>query len=186
MRLPNSILRVPVLTVALTLCFGSFAWAQRPHPEATKPPAHPPNNKGKPGKGPGPGAKNGSPIVEFLRMSPQQREKALKNLPPERRRNIEDRLARYDAAPPEQKARLERLWSLPPERQQHIRQSMQEVRDMPIERRRPMNQQIRRLQGMTPAEREEYFNSAEFHNRFTPREQEMMRDLSEILPPDGF
>ena len=179
MRLSQSILTFSVLTVGLGS--GSLAWAQRPHP--LKPPVRPPNNKVlKPGKA----GKNGSPIAEFLRMSPQQREKALKNVPPERRRNIEDRLRRYDEAPPEQKARLERLWSLPPERQQQIRDSMRDLRDMPVERRRPINQQIRRLQTMTPAERDEYFESPEFHSRFTPREQEMMRDLSEIMHPEGF
>ena len=174
-------MRLPALAVALTLGCGSLGWAQRPNP------LRPPNNKGmKPGKGPGPGARNVSPIVEFLRMSPQQREKALKNAPPERRKHIEERLRRYDEAPPEIKARLERLWSLPPQRQQQIRDSMRDLRDMPPERRRPMNQQIRRLQAMTPDEREEYFNTAEFHSRFTPREQEMMRDLADIFPPEGF
>ncbi len=46
-----------------------------------------------------------------------------------------------------------------------------------------MNQQIRRLQTMTPEEREAYFNGPEFKNQFSPKEQEMMRDLSDILPP---
>jgi Protein of unknown function (DUF3106) len=119
-------------------------------------------------------------------MSPNQRERALRNLPPERQDKIRQQLNRYDQAPPEQKARLERLWSLPPARQQEIRESMRELRDMPLERRRPINQQIRRLQTMTPAEREGYFNSSEFRNRFTPHEQDVMRDLSDILPPDGF
>jgi hypothetical protein len=124
-------------------------------------------------------------VVEFLRMSPDQRERALRNLPPERQDKIRQQLNRYDQAPPEQKARLERLWSLPPARQQEIRESMRELRDMPLDRRRPINQQIRRLQTMSPAEREEYFNSPEFRNRFSPHEQEVMRDLSDILPPDG-
>lgn len=119
-------------------------------------------------------------------MSPDQRERALRNLPPERQDKIRQQLNRYDQAPPEQKARLERLWSLAPARQQEIRESMRELRDMPLERRRPINMQIRRLQTMTPTERDEYFNSPQFRNRFTPHEQDVMRDLADILPPDGF
>ena len=119
-------------------------------------------------------------------MSPDQRDKALRNLPPERRENILRRLNQYDQAPPAQKARLERLWALPPERQQQIRETMRELQGMPVEQRRPMNQQLRRLQTMTPEERESYFNTPEFKNQFTPRQQEMMRDLSDILPPEGF
>jgi len=118
-------------------------------------------------------------------MTPEQRQRALQNLPPARRDNIERRLQQYDQAPPEQKRRLEMLWSLPPERQQQIRESMRELQEMPPIERRPVRMQVQRLQTMTPEEREAYFKSAEFH-RFTPQQQEIMQNLAEIMPPEGF
>src|SRR6266404_6899960 len=52
-----------------------------------------------------------SPAVErFLRMSPQDRERALSQLPPERRQQMEQRLRRLEQLTPEQRAQLDRRY----------------------------------------------------------------------------
>ena len=43
-----------------------------------------------------------------MNMTPEEREKLLANLPPQRRENLEKRLNRLDQLPPEQKAELDR------------------------------------------------------------------------------
>jgi hypothetical protein len=76
-----------------------------------------------------------APAVErFLQMSPEDRERALSQLPPERRQQVEERLNRLQQLPPEQAQRLQELYpafiSLRPVRRQAVRQEIQELRQM--------------------------------------------------------
>ena len=64
----------------------------------------------------------------LMRMTPEDREKALSQLPPKRRQQLEQRMRNFQALPPAVQTRrldrLERLNSLPPQRQNEVRQSM--------------------------------------------------------------
>jgi hypothetical protein len=83
----------------------------------------------------------------FQQMSPEERERALSKLPPDRRARIEQQLRRYESLTPAQKdfvnRRLEMLRSLPPQRQAAVRQELQ------------------RLRGLHPAQRKSALNSEE-------------------------
>src|SRR6266700_3733102 len=68
-----------------------------------------------------------TPIDEFMRMSPEERQKALDRLPPQKRRRLRERLERFNQLPQRQQHTLRnmygRLNQLPPDRQQVVRKS---------------------------------------------------------------
>lgn len=73
-------------------------------------------------------------VQRFLRMSPEDRERALAQLPPERRQQVEQRLARLQQLPPDQLQGLQDLYpaftNLRPVRRQAVRQEIQQLRQM--------------------------------------------------------
>jgi hypothetical protein len=86
-----------------------------------------------------------APAVErFLQMSPEDRERALSQLTPERRQQVEERLYRLQQLPPEQAQRLQDVYpafmNLRPVRRQAVRAEIQELRQMkPVERKDRLN-----------------------------------------------
>ena len=109
-----------------------------------------------------------APAVErFLQMSPEDREKALAQLAPERRQQVEERLSRLQQLPPDQMQRLQGVYpafmNLRPVRRQAVRQEIQELRQM------------------RPALRKDRLNSDA--RDFSPEEMEILRGVTGI--PDG-
>ncbi len=109
-----------------------------------------------------------APAVErFLQMSPEDRERALSQLAPERRQQMEERLNRLQQLPPEQMQRLQGLYpafqSLRPVRRQAVRAELQELRQM------------------RPALRKDRLNSDA--GNFSPEEMGILRQVTGI--PDG-
>jgi Protein of unknown function (DUF3106) len=106
-------------------------------------------------------------VQRFLQMSPEDRERALSRLTPERRQQMEQRLNRLQQLPPEQVQRLQDLYpaftSLRPARRQAIRQEIQQLRQM------------------RPALRKDRLNSDE--RDFSPEEMDILRQVTGI--PDG-
>ena len=86
-----------------------------------------------------------APAVErFLQMSPEDRERALSQLTPERRQQVEERLNRLQQLPPEQAQRLQDVYpafmNLRPVRRQAVRQEIQLLRKLrPVERKDRLN-----------------------------------------------
>src|ERR1035438_8302870 len=72
------------------------------------------------------------------RMTPEEREKALSQLPPARRAQIEQRLQNFEKLPPAVQERrldrLERLNSLPPKRRNEVRRSMNQLQNLSDDR----------------------------------------------------
>lgn len=76
-----------------------------------------------------------APAVErFLHMSPEEQERALSQLTPERRQQVEQNLNRLQQLSPDQRERLQSVYpaflNLRPARQQAVRQEIQELRQM--------------------------------------------------------
>ena len=119
-------------------------------------------------------------------MTPEQRAKALQNLPLQRRQEIEQKLEVYDRLSPSERVRLrnqaERLASLPPQRQNQVRRSMQQFQNLPDDRKMMVKRELDRMTGMPDEARRSYMNTEEFRNRYTPVEQQMMQNLSQIMP----
>jgi hypothetical protein len=103
----------------------------------------------------------GKQIERLQKMTPEEREKALANLPPERRQQVEKQLNRLDELTPQQRQQLderfEKLQSFPPARQRAVRQEVQSLRRM------------------TFAERQARLRSEEFKQQFSAEEQDLVR-----------
>jgi hypothetical protein len=126
-------------------------------------------------------------VDRLMKMTPQQREQALRNLPPVRRANIQRRINEIEKLPPAIRTRVrtrqELLNSLPPQRQNQVRRSVQQFVNMPDERRGVMTQELNRMAPLTDEDRRAYMNTEEFRNKFSAREQQMLSHLAEITPP---
>ena len=153
--------------IAFTLAAVNPAWAQAKDKAAPRAPAKvaqagsgaakPPKQKQTPQSIPG------KQIEQLQKMTPEQREKALENLPPERRQQIQKQLERLDQLSPEQRQELDRrfetLQRFPPARQRAVRQELQDLRKMPL------------------AERRARLHSGEFSQQFSPEEQDLIRSV---------
>ncbi|MDE3197165.1 MAG: DUF3106 domain-containing protein [Acidobacteriota bacterium] len=125
-------------------------------------------------------------LERLLRMTPEQRDRALASLPPARRANIQRRLDDLERATPAARGRmltrLEMLNSLPPDRQREVRQSLRQFQQMPAERHSTIQREMRSLAPLTEEERQERMNSEGFQNRYNPEEREMIRNMLEVVP----
>jgi hypothetical protein len=137
-------------------------------------------------------APNNRPGVQALqrlaRMTPEERQRALASLPPPRRREILEKFREFQNLPPTARQRvtpeLERLQSLPPQRQNQVRRSLQQFRALPDDRKATIRQELGRLSAMPDEDRRARMNSEEFRNRFSPAEQQMIGNLSEVVAPN--
>lgn len=120
------------------------------------------------------------------RMSPEERQRLLQKLPPERRQRIEERLRKYESLTAEQRQRLreqfERFQQLPPERQQALRQLYQRFSQLPEDRRRAVRRGVWELQMLEPARRPIRMDRPWFRNRYSPEELQMIQELLEVAP----
>ena len=131
-------------------------------------------------------ARAGNPIDRWNQMSPEERERALSRLPPARARVIRERIRRYNQLPEREKQalreRYQRFSQLPPDKQAIVRQRMQEFRQLPLARRPVIRREVDQLRAMPEAQRRARLNSEEFRSRFSLQEQQIVRDIAEILP----
>ena len=180
----------PIVAFApLLLCLGftasSFAQGRRGgmnHPPARSAPPHDPvPHHDKPGKA----AK--TPIDEFQTMSPQDRQKAMDRMPPAQRQKLEERLQKFNDLPVEQQRTLKnmynRLHELPPGRQDAVRKSVNHFSEQAPDRRDAMRQELKSLSDLPEHDRTARMASKEFRSKFNHKEQDIIRDMSELLPP---
>jgi hypothetical protein len=123
------------------------------------------------------------PALEKLRnMTPAQRKEALKNVPPERRKQIEQRLEKYQQLTPQERQRLRNFQQLPADKQEAIRNIAKKFNSVPVERREQLRTEFQNLQAMSADERRDRMNSDEFRSRYGQRERALLEDLSHLLP----
>jgi hypothetical protein len=174
MRLSWSSLRSGVLVVWLACGATGVAQARQGGPRASKPHSEktPKNVK--------------TPIDEFMRMSPEERQKALNRLPPEQRRRLQERIEKFNQLPAGQQQTLrnmyDRLNQLPAERQQVVRKSLNQFSQQPPDRRQAMRQELRSMAPLGTEDREARMASPEFREKFNEKEQGIVRDMSGLLP----
>ena len=125
----------------------------------------------------------GEAIRKFENMSPEQREKELRKLPADRQQKLRQQLQRYDELPQERKEELQRFWKLPPEQQARVRDSVQAFNQAMPDRKQAMGRQLQQLQGMSGKERKAYFKTDQFKSEFSHDEQETLKSMTEIMPP---
>jgi phage-related protein len=186
---------VAVLFTALTPALaGQKEPKAAPHPPAPRQQqaAPRPQQQARPQQGrgnaggavPAPGIVN---LQRLARMSPEERQKALANLPPARQQALMRQLQNFQQLPPAARQRevqqAEKLQSLPPQRRSQVRQSLVQFRDLPVERKAAISSELDRLNAMPEEDRRARMNSEEFRNRYSPAEQQMMSNISEVMPP---
>jgi hypothetical protein len=138
---------------------------------------------GTPGSG-----KNKRTIVDnWSRMTPEEREKALSRLPPERRKKIEEQLNQYNHLSPDQRRDLRSRYAgfnqLSPEKQDQARRVYRQFNRLPPDRQGPVQSEFENLRSMPEAERNARLNSDEFRNKYTAGEQGILRNFSGLITP---
>ncbi len=158
-------------------------------PKGARPasPARPPtSNAANPGKRAPKLPNPGLIVQQLMQMTPEQRERALEKLPPQRQEQIRQRLQQFDSLPKQQQDRrleqLRLLSSLPPETQALVRRQIQAFNQLPDDRRRVMGPELQRLRRMPASQRDARIASDQFQNNFSPDEQKILSDISANMP----
>jgi hypothetical protein len=129
-----------------------------------------------------------NPLQRFLMMNPEERERVLEKAPQAEQARLREAVERYNRMPPAQRARLFQVFqamsTLPPAQQALVTRQMNAFNKLPDERMEPMRDELRFLLRMSPAARDGRFAGEEFKSKYSPDEQQMLRDLAWNLPPD--
>ncbi|MGH9722609.1 MAG: DUF3106 domain-containing protein [Bryobacteraceae bacterium] len=124
-------------------------------------------------------------IDRWENMSPEQRERALAKLPPERRKRIEANLERFHNLTPEQRSQLSESYamfnSLPPARQEQARRVFGRFKSLPDGRRPLVRREFETLRQMDETEQRSHMNTEEFRNRFSQQEQQLLREMTGVV-----
>jgi hypothetical protein len=201
-----------VATLMLAAAPGLYAQKGAKPPKAAPPPPPPPRVNSKPGNPrpngqPKPGAQSNpggrgpaaggpklanpmaNPVLRMMAMPPEQRERILEKLPPQRQAEIRQNLEKFDQLPAPEKARrlqnLQRFANLPPEKQQILERQLPAFNSLPEERRTALAKEIGPLSRMPDSERQAKLNSEDFKGRFSPSEIQMLSDISQNYPFPG-
>jgi hypothetical protein len=129
-----------------------------------------------------------SPAARLMLAAPEERQRYLEKLPPERRERIQKQLEWFDSLPREQQQlqirRAERFAGLSPERRLVTRQRMLDFNQLPPQRKQAIRRALVLLQDMNPRQRANRLNSPAFKMRFSEEERRILESLSEnLLPP---
>lgn len=127
-------------------------------------------------------AKKRQAVERFSEMSPEERQRVLRNLPPERRKRIEENLREYQNLSPGQKERLQHFYELPAEKQQAARDLFREMNALPLERKQDLRRELVKLRRMPPEDRKAHYNNEEFRGRFTADERRILQQMMELFP----
>lgn len=182
---------LPLLVTSAVL-FLCPSWAQQTKtpPPAKTPPAKP-APKVHPDRLPGGNVPKARPTVDeqlekLSKMTPAEREKALSILPEARRQRLQDRLTKLDSLPPEERERrqiqLERFNKLPLDQQQRVRELAKKVQALPDDRRPVVRRELTILRNLPEDQREKRISDPSFQKRFSPEEQEILRDSPSLVP----
>ncbi|MSV30317.1 MAG: DUF3106 domain-containing protein [Bryobacterales bacterium] len=117
-------------------------------------------------------------------MSPEDRERALQRLPPERRKRLQTQIERYNNMPDEERGRLRRHYDqfqrMPPEKQARARELFKELSELSPERRRTLRRETEALRALSESGRNARFESESFKTRFSEPEQKLIRRLGNL------
>lgn len=127
-----------------------------------------------------------TPIDEFETLPAAEQQRALDRLPPAQRRQLQERLQRFNALPPEQQQTLKtlynRLHQLPSQRQEAVRKAIRKFSQQAPDRQQAMREELRSVAALPPQQRQAHMSGVDFRARFNKKEQEILRDMSPLLP----
>jgi len=190
---------VLLLAVGVNLASAQKASQEPPPPAAkvAKPVAKPaPAPKGGTPKGGTPKAlpKGSTRVVNptgvatrLFRMTPEQRERALEPLPPDRQAAFRKTLEWFDSLPKEQQEmqihRIERFDALTPEKKAEFRQLLMALNQLPGPRQNAIGRELYLLQEMPDKQRENTLKNPRVQERFTPEELRILNGLADAWNP---
>jgi hypothetical protein len=129
-----------------------------------------------------------SPVQRFLMMTPEEQERVIEKAPPAEQARLRQAIDRFNLMPSAARARIfqvyQELSSLPPAQQALVTRQMNAFNKLPDERRETLRDELKLLLRMSAASRESRFDGDEFKSKYTPEEQQMLRDLAWNLPRD--
>lgn len=129
-----------------------------------------------------------NPVQRFLNMTPDEQQRVLEKAPPAQRARLQEALEKWNAKPEAQKQTAYRMYQslskLPPEQQALVQRQMNAFNQLPPERIKAVRQELIRLLRTPAEERPSRFQSPEFAQKFSPEEQQILKDLSTTLPDD--
>ncbi len=106
-----------------------------------------------------------APALErFLLMSPDQQQRALQQLPPDRQRQFQTRLKWFQ--------------QLPADSQNELRTRYEAFLALPQPRRQALRQELQRLRDLSPAARTAAIDGGEERQNFSPEELEILRSVA--------
>ncbi len=171
----------PLFPLALLIASVALAAPQQEKPDLR---AVRPGNARTGNARPGP-----APLLDRLsNMNPEERQRALANLPPERREAMIKQLTAFETMPPGARDKawlqLERLRALPPMRQNQVRRSLRLLQELPDDRKAAVGSELERLRELPAEGRLARMKSPDFASRYSKPERVMVENLAEILPPE--
>jgi hypothetical protein len=126
------------------------------------------------------------PPGKIRQMPPQELRKMLDQLPPDRRKQAEDRLRRYDSLPPAEQQKLDRRYEafqhMPPERQEEARRLFRRFNELSEDRRGAVQGEFARLHGLSSEEQRRLLQSDDVRKRFNRKEREILSDYAALAP----
>jgi Protein of unknown function (DUF3106) len=126
-------------------------------------------------------------LERLRRMTPEQRERVLSLLAPERRQRVEARLAELDQMNDDQRARLgRRLQSfreMPVGDQDRLRDLAGQLNRMDPPRRQVLRRELLRLRTMAEAERQMRLESPQFRRLYSTEERSLLEQLGSLALP---
>lgn len=175
-----------LLAAAAGICDQKPAKVPPPAKEAPLRPA-PKNGRGGAPKA-GPRLANpASPAARLFQATPEERDRAIEKLPLAQQERVRNQLKYFDSLPKGQQEimlrRTEALDALTPEKRRAFQQQMQNMNRLPPDRQQAVRGALRRLQVMPEERRNNVLNSEQFKSMFSPEEQKMISDLSEVMVP---
>ncbi|MEO8661691.1 MAG: DUF3106 domain-containing protein [Bryobacteraceae bacterium] len=123
------------------------------------------------------------PAVERLRrMTPDQRRRALAELPPARRQATEQWLANWEKMTPDERRQLTRRYEnfqqLTPERQQELRGVYHDYQLLAPARQTAVSAEAARLRKLSKSERLKELHSDAFQGRYSTPERDILEKLA--------
>jgi len=130
-----------------------------------------------------------NPVQRFLQMTPEEQERFMEKANPQQQERLRQAIERYKNLRPAQREWLFRQYqvlnALPPARQALISRQIGFFNNkLPDERRRVVGEELVKLHDLPAEERTARLASDEFKSKYSPEEQQLLKDLAENLPPD--
>lgn len=170
---------------------ATVALQAQPTPAPT---AKPPNPAATAHSGQKPARQTGDWLLLHKDLPPDQQEKLLesdpyfKKLTPQHQAELRERLRKFNSLSPAERERAVRrmqyMASFTQDQRKQIREANQQLQKLPKDRQVMVHKALRHLRTMDKQGRQQVYNSDQFKTTFSDQEQTILKDLSEIRPPE--